>query len=114
MQRKTPAAFAVGVLWQSRGRSVAVVAADIDHAHARPAAGLDDPLLIAVAGAGVDVDAAEAEAVARTPAVAPVTMVEAAGRSGGRRQSRRAERSRSDQSERNLAKHFIILEFVVA
>ena len=41
-----------------------------------------------------------------TPAVmAPVMMMEAAGGSGGRSQSRGTERSGGDQSEGYLAKH---------
>src|SRR5665647_500135 len=87
-----------------RARSVDLVGADVDRAQPQAVAGLNHPLLIAVADAGVDIEAAEAEAVAPA-AMSPAAMeaVRGSGSHGGN-----AEGSRGDQSESNLAKHGLI------
>src|SRR5665811_1986177 len=81
------------------------VAADVDGAQAQAVTGLNHLLLIAVADAGVDVKAADAETVTPTTVMSPAAM-EAMGGSGSN--SSNAERGRGDQSESNLAKHYLI------
>src|SRR6266702_4794325 len=78
--------------------SVDPVRADIHHAHAQAAAGLDDALLVAIVDAGVDVEAAKA------PAGTPV-VVEAVGRCCARRKGGNTERTGGDQTKCKLTKH---------
>src|SRR5436190_10961305 len=86
-----------------RYRSVDV-AADVDGAQAHAVAGLNQPLLIAIADAGVDIEARPDAPATVTPA--PTAMKAMRG-SGSGSQRNNAERSCGDQSEGNLAKHYL-------
>src|SRR5436190_19996431 len=86
-----------------RYRSVDV-AADVDGAQAHAVAGLNQLLLIAIADAGVDIEARADAPATVTPAPAAMKAVRGSG-SGSQRNN--AERSCGDQSEGNLAKHYL-------
>src|SRR2546423_1578944 len=86
-----------------RYRSVEI-GADVDGAQAQAVTGLNQLLPIAAADAGVDIEARADAPATVTPAPAAMKAVRGSG-SGSQRSN--AERSCGDQSEGNLAKHYL-------